>query len=370
MLAYLRWLVLVLSACQTAGVQIGDIDFTRVTIRVGDVPTAAATGDLNGDGHQDLVVANQLSHDLTILLGDGTGNLADAGRVAGGENPGDVALADLNEDGSLDVVVPNHDTDHLTILLGDGSGGFRAAPNSPLVVAVTPHPHAVHAVDINTDGHADLVVDDRGGEGLLLLRGLGDGSFAGPGHRVAMGGDPYRGMAIADIDRDGRLDLATPNPDHVGIAFGTDTERFEFSRTSRVTARAPFAVALADVSGDGIVDLVIASETARVVRVLLGDGTGAFAEKDDSPIDSFTGAKRIVLGDFNGDGVQDAAIPNYMSSDVLLLLGGPSIGTGSVRGGEHPWGAAAADLNQDGRDDLVLLDYGSSEGTLYLSRHE
>jgi hypothetical protein len=185
-----------------------------------------------------------------------------------------------------------------------------------------------------------------------------------------MGGDPYRGMAIADIDQDGRLDLATPNPDHVGIAFGTDAERFEFGRSSRITTRAPFAVALGDLSGDGVVDLVIASETANVVRVLLGDGTGAFAEAAQSPLDMPTGAKKIILGDFNGDGVRDAAIPNYMSRDVLLLLGGPSMRIAWVNGGEHPWGAVAVDLNEDGTDDLVLLDYTSSKGTLYLSRNE
>jgi hypothetical protein len=83
-------------------------------------------------------------------------------------------------------------------------------------------------------------------------------------------------------------------------------------------------VALGDLSGDGIVDLVIASETDPNVRVLLGDGTGAFTAASDSPFEASRGAKKIVLGDFNGDGVRDAAIPNYMSRDVLLLLGGPA----------------------------------------------
>jgi hypothetical protein len=156
----------------------------------------------------------------------------------------------------------------------------------------------------------------------------------------------------------------------VGIAFGTDVERFEFGRSSRITTGAPFAVALGDLSGDGIVDFVIASETDPNVRVLLGDGTGAFTAAGDSPFEASRGAKKIVLGDVNGDGVRDAAIPNYMSQDVLLLLGGPSIRTAWARGGEHPWGAVAVDLNEDGTDDLVLLDYTSSKGTLYLSRNE
>jgi hypothetical protein len=125
MLAYLRWLVLVLSACQTAGVQVGEVDFARASFSVGDGATAAAAGDLDGDGHQDLVVANQRSHDLTILLGDGTGGLDDTGSVQGGENPGDVTLSDLNEDGHLDIVVPNHDTDYLTILLAEREASKR-----------------------------------------------------------------------------------------------------------------------------------------------------------------------------------------------------------------------------------------------------
>ena len=135
---------------------------------------------------------------------------------AAGENPVDLAIADLDEDGLADLAVANHETDYVTLLFGIAEGGFERRDHSRFRVDVSPHPHAVRLQDIDSDGHADLLVDDRLPESIRLFRGRGDGTFSGA-TSIDVGGDPYRGMSLADVTGDGLADLITPNPDHVAI---------------------------------------------------------------------------------------------------------------------------------------------------------
>ncbi|MDX1435960.1 MAG: VCBS repeat-containing protein [Anaerolineales bacterium] len=347
---------------------VGDARFIQRELAIEAAESVAvAAADFDGDGNLDLVASGE--PDLVLFRGDGQGGFDISQRVPGGLQPVDFGLADLDADGDIDVVIANHDTTNLTLLLGDGSGFFEPAPHSPLSIPVAPHPHAVLAEDFDQDGYTDLVVDHRQGEGLLILRGLGDGSFESPGTVVGVGGDPYRGMAAGDIDGDGWLDLITPNPGEVGTLInisGGGPAAFEPGEP--LHAEAPFAVALGDFNGDGRLDVIAASdEGSPLVELVLGDGAGGFHEAAGSPIQFAPGGKMIAVGDFNGDGVDDAAVAAWPSTDVLVLLGGEEFRTGYLPGGEHPWGMAAADFNRDGRDDLVIADDNAPRALVYLS---
>jgi hypothetical protein len=346
-------------------VEIDGTTFVRRVIRVESAAVAAA--DFDKDGNQDLVSAGEPQ--LTIFRGDGEGNLISFSQVQGGENPVDFALADLDEDDNVDIVIANHDTDYLTILLGNGHGEFQPAPNSPLRTIVRPHPHAVQAADLDGDGHMDLIIDHREAEGLLILRGLGQGRFELPGSIVEVGGDPYRGMAVGDINGDGKLDLVTPNPTEVGVLLNTSSEQISFTQMSPVEADAPFAVELGDFNGDNKPDLMVASdEGSELVELFFGNGHGEFEKADESPFHFAPGGKKIAVGDFNGDGIEDAVVSSYQSVEVLVLMGDPgSIRSGYFQGDKNPWGLAVADFNEDGRDDLVIADDTSGRAMVYLS---
>jgi hypothetical protein len=178
---------------------------------VGRGPYPLALGNVNGDGNLDIVTPNVSSNNVTVLLGDGRGNFAPA---AGSPHsvatrPYYVALGDINGDKKIDLIVTHDDIAKMSLLLGDGKGGFGASPASP--VDIGRRAYKVIVVDINRDGKMDLVMNNPGSQSVTVLLGDGKGNFrpeAGSPYRID--GDP-NGIALGDVNGNGKLDLATAN---------------------------------------------------------------------------------------------------------------------------------------------------------------
>lgn len=332
-------------------------------LATGQHPSAAAIADVTGDDFADLLVVTQGSNELLVFTGDGQGSLALAGRFDAGPNPSSLAVGDFDEDIDLDVAITNHDTHFLTVLLNeDGGGTFVAAPGSPLVLSVGPHPHVVRTHDMDQDGHLDLLIDDRRANGYALLPGVGNGSFSGPSKHIYAGGDPYQGMAVGDLNNDERPDIVAPLSNSVTVVL-TQDESYE--RPRAVVDDGAFAVELADLNGDQQLDLIRATESGKV-EALRGLGGGIF--KTIGNWSTASGAKRIAAGDFNADNVGDFVVQNYIASELFIMFGDTENPEPFMLGaGTHPWGLAIGDLNGDGHDDLVSLDYGNDVALVFLS---
>jgi hypothetical protein len=224
-------------------------------------------GDFNGDGKQDLAVANYLeftSSTVSILLGDGTGNFSAPTNYTVGNGPIFVAVGDFNGDGKQDLAVVDEFSNSVSILLGDGAGNFSAPTN------------------------------------------------------FAVGGEPSS-VAVGDFNGDGKQDLAVANVDDgtLSILLGDGTGNFS-AATNFGVGNFPFSVAVGDFNGDGKQDLAVANFDGDNVSILLGDGAGNFS----APTNFGAGSNPIWLavGDFNGDGKQDLAVANYYSDNVSILL--------------------------------------------------
>jgi hypothetical protein len=343
-------------------------------------PFSVVVGDFNGDGIQDLATANG-DGTVTAFLGNGSGgfSVASGSPVSLGTDPNlvstSLAIGDFNGDGIQDLAVAGYDSDGnsgtVTVLLGNGSGGFTVAAGSPITVGTLAYSVAVG--DFNGDGIQDLAVANEVDNTISVLLGNGSGGFtAAPGSPVAVAFP--RSVAVGDFNRDGIQDLAVANfaANSVTVLLGNGSGGFTAATGSPITVETlPVSVAVGDFNGDGIQDLATANLSSNNVTVLLGNGSGGFSAATDSPFAVGTGPNSVVVGDFNGDGIQDLATANASSNNVTILLGNGSGGFTTMTGsplatGQVPSYVAVGDFNSDGILDLAVANASDSNLSVLL----
>ncbi len=383
-----HWIALgLLVLCVAGGLIAGErkappaATFDKVVLPVGQGPRSIAIADVNHDGKPDILVANETSQTLSVLLGDGRGHFRPAPEppCPTGPLPNDIALGDFNGDGNLDLAIANTATPYLTILLGDGKGGFKPSPHSPFATTSYPHVHGVAAADFNGDGKLDVVTDSWGHDQILMLLGDGAGNLILPGQLFNTGKRPYQRLRSADFNKDGKPDVVTTDMDinAVSILLGDGKGGLHDAPGSPFPAGAvPWAVAIDDINKDGNLDLVILPYDRDVpdpkqigVTVLLGDGKGAFTTMRGSPFSlaGCRGPNGVATGDLNGDGFRDIVVSCAQNNKLMLYLGSKD-GTFhvSTRDVETGWsGLAVADLNGDGKDDIVVSNNESGTITIF-----
>ena len=332
---------------------------------VGTEPSALARGDFNGDGKEDLVVANQDSNTISILLGVGDGKFSPSGTVNVGKSPSDIVAADLNKDNLLDLAVANAGSNNLSILLGDGKGGFQPRGEP----AVGSNPMALVAHDFNKDGNIDLVVANSGSNNLSLLLGNGDGTFK-PALATAAVGEAPEGLALGDFNNDGKADLAVSNLNSNEIVILLGEGNGGFAPGPKLTGLSrPRRLTIKDFNGDGKLDLAVAESDANAVTIFCGKGNGSFdqcgkASTGESP-------RALVAEDFNNDGKLDLAVANYSSNNLSILLGRGDGSFGEqrlVNVGEKPNAIVSGRFNPDGNADLAVANAGTNNVTILLGK--
>ena len=178
---------------------------------VGDYPRSVAAADLDGDGDRDLAVANEHADNVTILRNNGAGNFGQPATSpeAVGNAPMSVAAADLDGDGDQDLAVANQLSNNVTILRNGGKGNFVEPGSSP--EAAGDWPQSIAVADLDGDGDPDLAVANPVSNKVTILRNDGGGNVVEPGSSPEAAGSFPCSVAAADLDGDADPDLAVAN---------------------------------------------------------------------------------------------------------------------------------------------------------------
>jgi len=314
-----------------------------------DNPASIASGDLTGTGTTDLVVANFIAGNVSVLLetAPNSGQYQNAMNVSTGGSPNEVVIADVNGDGKQDIVVAdNASAGRVVILMQDPANPAHflapvqlTAPNAAAGVAVG---------DINGDGKPDIVAatsDSNGNNGALAIY-YQDPSNAGSFNAPVLfaGGAQPASVKIADLNADGLPDLAVANigagTNGVGSS-GVSAVMQDPANPGSFLAPITYAaqagaihVVVADLNGDGAPDLVTANldpAPTGSISVLLQDATRPGVFQPATNYAGFGQPLAVAVGDLNGDGLPDIAVADGDTATVMLQTSTPGVFSGGTQ---------------------------------------
>jgi hypothetical protein len=339
-------------------------------------PEAVATGDFNADGAVDVAFARSdfFAQGMTVQLNAGDGTMGPATSYPATDESSDIKAGDLDGDGDLDLAVvslgSNLRNATIDLYFNDGDGAFtRRIATGGL------GPQRLVLADLDGDSDLDMAMSSGWFERVMsVLLNNGDGTF-GAEARYTVGDHP-KGIAAADFNRDGRLDLAVARDDpstlenYVQIWVNDGTGGFTRAREiTLVQAAADPSLVAADFNRDGRPDLAVGMYGDRQV-VMLGRARLAFDQR--VYVTGYT-AWDLCSGDLDGDGDGDIALATLGSSstgDMSILRNGGDGTFTPVRfsSGFNPHDCAIADFDADGKADIAVAQGGTETGSIHLQR--
>ena len=246
----------------------------------------------------------------------------------------------------------------MTTRLATGPGTFA---NTTAAFSTGADPRAMAAADVNGDGATDLLVVNYASNNLSVFINLNDGSGAFAAQSTSPIGTGPTQMLLADLDKDGKLDVVATNGSSNAISVRLGQAGGNFANAVSVSVGSnPIYLASGDWNGDGNPDLAVSNGTQMqgtyTVSILLGDGKGAFATPAQLDLGATTTPRGLTASDFDQDGKLDLAVAGFGNNTVAVL---PGKGDGtfepalSVPGPTTPLSIISTDLNGDGFPDVA-----------------
>ena len=377
-----------------------------------DDTRSVAVADMNGDGVLDILVGNAGQPNV-VYLNDGAGDFH-TGAVncaappenvrcfgTGSDQSGSVAVSDMNGDGALDIVVGNEGSpesgEQNVVYLNDEEGGFHYGA----VDCTTPpanvrcfgtgadHTQSLAVADMNSDGAVDIVLGNSfmgyGRQSMVYLNDGGGDFYAGPVNCIippenvrcfGTGADATEGVAVGDVNGDDVLDIIIANWNQQSVFYLNDgTGNFAVARNLGSGASGARGVAVGDMNGDGALDILIGNDSQPHV-LYLNDGAGnyytgtvncAVPTANVICLGTWAYLASVTVADMNGDGALDVVAGSFTQQSVVYLNDetGDWIYT-SAFGSDSSLGVAVGDMNSDGTLDIVAGN-GDGQGAVYLN---
>ena len=360
---------------------------TKTDFTAGTSPANVTIGDLNGDGKPDIVIPNSGTDASISVFMNTTAPLATTPSFSAktdfltGAAPVSAAIGDINGDGKPDIVVAVDGAMKVAVFLNTTATGASIPTFSTRTdFAAIYSPYLVKLADLNGDGKLDIVVADYYAKKVSVFintttTGASIPTFAT--RKDFPAGQYTSCIAVGDLNGDGKPDIAASNDGDNTVSVlinktttGDTTVSF-YATSNFPVGTKPVGVAIADLNGNGKPDLVVTNQYDLTASVLLnttktGDTTATFSAKTD--FNTGGGPISVAIGDMNGDGKPDIVSGNYSSNSVSVLLNTTTTGASTASfsdktdftTGANPRGIAIADLNGDGKLDIVSANYLSA----------
>ncbi len=344
--------------------------------------TAVVIADVDGDGAVDVVVtkpeASVGGGAAAVLNGFNEGEVyLDFNSIQVGNAPSSLVLGDFDEDEVPDLVVANQGQNNVVFLKGLLSSSYFDPPSFPVPVGESPIGLAAGYID--GDEHLDVVVANQGiantTGSVSVLRGDGLGNFTLVQQPDPTPEDPNqtapdltadldtRAVALGDVDGDAVADIVALNTSSstsrqrgsITLFHGNGDATFEPGASFEIGG-APEGFALVDLNRDDKLDIVTADSTDNAVSVLLGRGDGTFAERKSFTVGDFPVA--VAVADMDGDTRLDVVAANQRSSDMSILLGDGRGELGRARSfvaDPEVLGVALGDMDDNETTDVVAI---------------
>lgn len=322
--------------------------------------------DVHGDGKPDLIVVTDAIQDdnLVVVPGNGDGTFGTPVSVMSGRDLQAMGAVDVNGDRNVDLVIAGPG---VNLLLGNGDGTFQPKPDSNIL-------WGDGMVDANNDGVLDtvdvfngFVMNGNEAIGVSTLAGNGDGTFrAGTISEVPAPNRNLWGVlgtsAMADINGDGNVDILLTDEHHDGtgsgvdLIFGNGDGTFNLQIHSAYAGPRPFRLTVADVNGDGKLD-IITSQLTGTFRVLLAEGSGTFRGPNTYPFDD---SAWLAVADVSSDGWPDLVVIGPRMIRVLLGRGDGTFedqidhAFTPPNGSNYRAAPVLIDVTNDGNPDLIV----------------
>lgn len=329
----------------------------EVVLPAGSRPGAIKAHDLNGDGFQDLIVANAGLASISLVIGKANGEFLDPQAIPVGQEPSGIWAGQLMGNAVAEIIVTNLVSNALSLLQFDGTTYVQTA-----LIPCGNGPRQIAATDLNLDANLDLVVSNLNTGDFSVLLGQGGGVFSAEMKYVLP--RPVARFVMSDFNGDTMPDIAALLFNKIGedrqpssffcVAFGDGTGGFKDLATYG-SGWGGIGIAAVDLDGDSRIDLASSDLSRNTVSVMYNRGNGTF--ECDRRFELGMKPGPAVLADFNQDGVPDVAVANRESNTISILKGdggGAFVPLNPILLTASPQCLASGDLNNDGKDDLVV----------------